>query len=68
MQLGLENELSTWVNLTNFKRDYEPMNNIYKSYFAYDRLPALTCVGIIDLALGALVDNRYRSQDDFKRP
>ncbi len=55
MQLGLENELSTWVNLTNFKRDYEPMNIIYKSYFAYDRLtrpylrwnyrPASRCLG-----------------------
>ena len=31
MQLGLENVLSTRVFLTNFKRDYEPMNNIYKS-------------------------------------
>ena len=56
MQLGLENVLSTRVFLTNFKRDYEPMNNIYKSYFANDRLPARTCVGVKDLALGALVE------------
>ena len=56
MQLGLENVLSTRVFLTNFKRDYEPMNNIYKSYFANDRLPARTCVGVTDLALGALVE------------
>ena len=56
MQLGLENVLSTRVFLTNFKRDYEPMNNIYKSYFANDRLPARTCVGATDLALGALVE------------
>jgi len=56
MQLGLENVLSTRVFLTNFKRDYEPMNNIYKSYFSNDRLPARTCVGVTDLALGALVE------------
>ena len=56
MQMGLENALSTRVFLTNFKRDYEPMNNIYKSYFANDRLPARTCVGVTDLALGALVE------------
>ena len=56
MQLGLENVLSTRVFLTNFKRDYEPMNNIYKSYFANERLPARTCVGVTDLALGALVE------------
>ena len=30
MKLGLENVLSTRVFLTNFKRDYEPMNKIYK--------------------------------------
>ena len=56
MQLGLENVLSTRVFLTNFKQDYEPMNNIYKSYFANNRLPARTCVGVTDLALGALVE------------
>ena len=56
MQLGLENVLSTRVFLTNFKRDYEAMNNIYKSYFANNRLPARTCVGVTDLALGALVE------------
>ena len=56
MKLGLENVLSTRVFLTNFKRDYEPMNKIYKSYFENERLPARTCVGVTDLALGALVE------------
>ena len=56
MQLGLENVLSTRVFLTNFKRDYEPMNNVYRSYFPQDKLPARTCVGVTDLALGALVE------------
>ena len=56
MQLGLENVLSTRVFLTNFRRDYGAMNNIYKSYFGKNRLPARTCVGVTDLALGALVE------------
>ena len=56
MQLSMENVLSTRVFLTNFKRDYELMNNVYQSYFANDRLPARTCVGVTDLALGALVE------------
>ena len=56
MQLSMENVLSTRVFLTNFKRDYELMNNVYQSYFGNDRLPARTCVGVTDLALGALVE------------
>ena len=56
MQLSMENVLSTRVFLTNFKRDYELMNNVYQSYFANDRLPARTCVGVTDLALEALVE------------
>ena len=56
MKLGLENVLSTRVFLTNFRRDYEPMNKIYKSYFANNKLPARTCVGVTDLALRALVE------------
>ena len=56
MQLSMENVLSTRVFLTNFKHDYELMNNVYQSYFANDRLPARTCVGVTDLALEALVE------------
>jgi len=56
MQLSMENVLSTRVFLTNFKRDYKLMNNVYQSYFGNDRLPARTCVGVTDLALEALVE------------
>ena len=56
LQLKLEQVLSARVFLTNFKRDYEAMNNVYSSYFSHDRLPARTCVGVTDLALGALVE------------
>jgi len=44
------------VYLTHFERDYVPMNAIYQSYFAPDRLPARTCVGVTGLARGALVE------------
>lgn len=56
VQLQLEHVLSTRVYLTNFKRDYEDMNEVYSNYFAPDRLPARTCIGVTDLALGALVE------------
>jgi 2-iminobutanoate/2-iminopropanoate deaminase len=44
------------VYLTHFERDYAPMNAVYQSYFAPDRLPARTCVGVTGLARGALVE------------
>ena len=56
VQLKLEHVLSARVFLTNFKRDYEDMNEVYSNYFAPDRLPARTCIGVTDLALGALVE------------
>ena len=56
VQLQLVDVLSARVFLTHFKRDYEDMNNVYSSYFAPNRLPARTCIGVTDLALGALVE------------
>ena len=54
--LGLEHVLSTRVYVTEFKRDYEDMNNTYKSYFSADRRPARTCIGATGLARDALVE------------
>ncbi len=54
--LGLENVLQMRVYLTEFDRDYAVMNESYKSYFADDKLPARTCVGVSGLAVGALVE------------
>jgi len=54
--LGLEHVLSARVFITEFERDYEDMNDVYKSYFPADRLPARTCVGVTGLAKGALVE------------
>lgn len=54
--LGPEHVLSARVYITHFKRDYEAMNEVYKSYFPPDRLPARTCVGVTGLARDALVE------------
>ena len=54
--LGLEDVVMARVYLTEFKRDFEPMNAVYRSFFAQDRLPARTCVGVTGLAYDALVE------------
>ena len=54
--LGLEQVLSCRVYLTHFERDYQKMNETYRSYFPADRLPARTCIGVTGLARGALVE------------
>jgi 2-iminobutanoate/2-iminopropanoate deaminase len=54
--LGLEHVLSVRVFITEFERDYAAMNEVYKSYFPADRLPARTCVGVTGLARKALVE------------
>lgn len=54
--LGLDHVLSCRVYITEFKRDYEAMNDAYKSYFPADRLPARTCIGVTGLARDALVE------------
>ena len=54
--LGLQDVLSCRVYITEFKRDYESMNNTYKSYFPAGRLPARTCIGVTGLARDALVE------------
>jgi len=54
--LGLDHVLSVRVFITEFKRDYDAMNEVYKSYFPADRLPVRTCVGVTGLARDALVE------------
>jgi len=44
------------VFLTRFGEDYERMNRVYLSYFAPDRLPARTCIGVTALARGARIE------------
>jgi 2-iminobutanoate/2-iminopropanoate deaminase len=53
---ALDRVVMARVYLTDFERDYAPMNRVYQSYFAPDRLPARTCIGVTGLARGALVE------------
>jgi reactive intermediate/imine deaminase len=53
---GLDQVVFARVYLTQFERDYAPMNTVYESYFAPARLPARTCIGVTALARGALVE------------
>lgn len=54
--LALEHVVAARVFLLQFDRDYAAMNEVYRSYFASDRLPARTCVGVAGLARKALVE------------
>ncbi len=54
--MGLEHTLQARVYLTHFDRDFAAMNQIYRSYFAPDKLPARTCIGVSGLAINALVE------------
>ena len=54
--LQLEHVVAARAFLTHFERDYAPMNDVYRSYFSQDRLPARTCVGVTGLARNALVE------------
>ena len=56
LELGLENVTFARVYLTEFKRDYEAMNQTYRSFFEPDKLPGRTCVGVSGLAVDALVE------------
>jgi reactive intermediate/imine deaminase len=54
--LGFEHVVMARVYLTRFQEDYQSMNAAYVSYFAPERLPARTCVGVTGLARDALVE------------
>jgi 2-iminobutanoate/2-iminopropanoate deaminase len=54
--LGLEHVVMARIYLTRFKQDYAEMNAVYRTFFAEDRLPARTCVGVTGLAYDALIE------------
>jgi len=56
IRLGLDRVVSVRIFLTNFERDYATMNRIYEGYFAKNRLPARTTVGVTALARGGIVE------------
>ena len=52
---SLESVVFARIYLVNF-HDFDKMNNVYKSYFTSDKLPARTCIGVTALAIGASVE------------
>jgi 2-iminobutanoate/2-iminopropanoate deaminase len=56
LSLDLSHVVMARIYLTRFKEDYAAMNETYRSYFAPDRLPARTCVGVTGLAYDALIE------------
>ena len=52
---SLEKVIFARVYLVNFG-DFDRMNSVYASYFATDKLPARTCIGVTGLAVGASVE------------
>ncbi|KZM49485.1 RidA family protein [Labrenzia sp. OB1] len=56
VELGLQNVTFVRVYLTEFKRDYQTMNETYSAFFPEGQLPGRTCVGVSGLAVDALVE------------
>ena len=54
--LGLEHVISVRIFLTDFERDYVPMNALYATYFLETRRPARTTVGVTGLARGGIIE------------
>src|SRR5262249_38110300 len=54
--LGLDRVVCVRIFLTNFERDYAAMNRIYESYFAKNRLPARTTIGVTALARAGIIE------------
>ena len=52
---SLEKVIFARVYLVNFG-DFDRMNSVYASYFAKDKLPTRTCIGVTGLAVGASVE------------
>jgi 2-iminobutanoate/2-iminopropanoate deaminase len=54
--LSLTNVVCVRIFLTDFNGDYAAMNRIFSTYFADDRRPARTTVGVTALARGGIVE------------
>lgn len=54
--LSLDDVVQCRCYLTEFERDFDAFNAVYKAYFDEDLLPARTTIGVTALAVGALVE------------
>ncbi|MEM1273533.1 MAG: RidA family protein [Pseudomonadota bacterium] len=56
LELNLTHIVQVRAYLTAFERDYAAFNETYSAFFAPDKLPARTTIGVTALAVGALVE------------
>ena len=54
--MSFANVVFARIFLTDFKRDYASMNEIFSSHFTDGRRPGRTTVGVTDLARGGIVE------------
>lgn len=54
--LDLSHVVQARAYLTEFERDYAAFNDAYAAYFPENRRPARTTIGVMALAVGALVE------------
>jgi 2-iminobutanoate/2-iminopropanoate deaminase len=54
--LGFEHAVMIRIYLTDFERDYAPMNAIFSTFFPDGRRPARTTVGVTGLARGGIIE------------
>jgi 2-iminobutanoate/2-iminopropanoate deaminase len=54
--IGFENVVMIRIYLTDFERDYAPMNAIFSTCFAEGKRPARTTVGVTGLARGGIIE------------
>lgn len=54
--MDLSHVVQARIYLTDFKRDYAAMNDVWRACFLPGRLPARTCIGVTALARDALVE------------
>jgi len=64
VQLGKSNIVHVNVHLTKFEKFYDRMNKVYGGFFAGERLPVRTCLGVSHLARGALVEMDFVLNND----
>jgi 2-iminobutanoate/2-iminopropanoate deaminase len=55
-ELTLADVVCVRIFLTDFNGDYAKMNEIYATYFAADKRPARTTVGVTGLARGGIIE------------
>ena len=56
LDLSLAQVVTVRIFLTDFERDYAAMNTLYASYFAINKRPARTTVGVTHLARGGIIE------------